>query len=359
MEYLQAESIMSTTSKNPYIGPRTFLKEEGHLFFGRDRESRDLAALVVSERLVLFYAQSGAGKSSLINTRLIPDLESNHYEILPVGRVSGDLPEGINISNIYTYNLMRSLTQREIELGALAELSLTNFLDRLSSDEQGYFYNSDPSSDIVSDKEITSWQRMLIIDQFEEVFSTHPEAWEKRGDFFAQLAQSMQDNPYLWVVLVMREDYIAALDPYAHLLPGGLRVRYYMQRLGWEAALKAVRSPVENLRPYAENVAEKLVENLASIKVRKPDGGLDVQPGQYVEPVQLQVVCYSLWENLASARSQITEDDLREVGDVNQSLEKFYDGRVNSVAKLKKVEERLIREWFDNELITGGIRNMV
>lgn len=350
---------MSTTSNNPYIGPRTFLKEEGHLFFGRDRESRDLASLVVSERLVLFYAQSGAGKSSLINTRLIPDLESNHYEILPVGRVSGDLPAGININNIYTYNLMRSLMQREIESGALAELTLSHFLDRLNSDEQGYFYNIDPSSDIVSDKEITLWRRMLIIDQFEEVFSTHPEAWEKRGDFFSQLAQSMQDNPYLWIVLVMREDYIAALDPYAHLLPGGLRVRYYMQRLGWEAALKAVKSPVENLRPYAENVAEKLVENLASIKVRKPDGSLDVQPGQYVEPVQLQVVCYSLWENLASARPQITEDDLREVGDVNQSLEKFYDGRVNSVAKLKRVEERLIREWFDNELITGGIRNMV
>ena len=59
---------MNTPSTNPYVGPRTFQKNEGHLFFGRDRETRDLLSLVSAEKLVLFYAQSGAGKSSLINT---------------------------------------------------------------------------------------------------------------------------------------------------------------------------------------------------------------------------------------------------------------------------------------------------
>ena len=117
---------------------------------------------------------------------------------------------------------------------------------------------------------------------------------------------------------------------------------------------------MKDLRPFASGVAETLVDNLARINIKLPDGTLDSQPGQYVEPVQLQVVCYSLWENLSSERPQITEDDLREVGDVNQSLEKFYDGRVSAVAKEKNVEERLIREWFDFELITiSGTRNMV
>ena len=32
---------MSTDSQNPYIGPRTFRREEGHLFFGRDKEAAD------------------------------------------------------------------------------------------------------------------------------------------------------------------------------------------------------------------------------------------------------------------------------------------------------------------------------
>ena len=348
---------MNTAKKNPYVGPRTFLKEEGHLFFGRDREASDLIALVVSEQLVLFYAQSGAGKSSLINTRLIPGLEDKNYEILPVGRVGGDLPAEHKTNNVFAFNLMHSLVQQGIDPGGL---SLTNFLAKLNRNELGYFYDDSPLPEIPEGEEYVPWRRVLIIDQFEELFSTHPEAWEKREDLFRQLAQAMQDDPYLWVVLVMREDYIAALDPYAHLLPGGLRVRYYMQRLGREAALKAVTSPVHELRPYAEGVAERLVDDLRSTKVQKPDGTLEIQPGQYVEPVQLQVVCYGLWENLSPEGMQITEKDLQDVGDVDQSLAKYYEGRVQAVARAKKVQERLIREWFGKKLITaGGIRNLV
>lgn len=350
---------MNTTSKNPYVGPRTFLKEESHLFFGREREARDLTALVASERLALFYAQSGAGKSSLINTRLIPDLEKNQYEVFPLGRVSGGNLGIGDEGNIYIYNLMRSLVQRELDSASTAKLSLSKFLRQLNEDENGYFYDNE-MADIIESEGYAPWRRALIIDQFEEVFSTHLEAWEKREDFFRQLAQAMQDDPYLWVVLVMREDYIAALDPYAHLMPGGLRTRYYMQRLSREAALKATKNPVEKLRPYADGVAEKLVENLASIKVQRPNGTLEVQPGQYVEPVQLQVVCYGLWENLSPEGKQITEQDLQDVGDVNLSLEKYYDGRVSSVAKEKNVPERVIRDWFGKELITsGGVRDTV
>ena len=62
------------SSTNPYVGPRTFSREQGGLFFGREQEARDLLGRVISERLLLFYAQSGAGKSSLINARLIPGL---------------------------------------------------------------------------------------------------------------------------------------------------------------------------------------------------------------------------------------------------------------------------------------------
>ncbi|MBK8780342.1 MAG: hypothetical protein IPO22_00735 [Anaerolineales bacterium] len=351
---------MTTMIKNPYVGPRTFQKEEGHLYFGRDREARDLTALVASERLVLFYAQSGAGKSSLLNTRLIPDLEKNRYEVFPIGRVSSGSIGGNAVDNIYVYNLMRSLVQHEIDPALIANISLAQFLAGLNIDDNGYFYDGKPISELPMDESFTPWRRALIIDQFEEVFSTHLDAWEKRADFFRQLAQAMQDDPYLWVVLVMREDYIAALDPYAHILPSGLRTRYYMQRLSRESALKAMKNPVEKLRPYAAGVAEKLVENLASIKVQRPDGRLDVQPGQYVEPVQLQVVCYGLWENLSTAGAQITEKDLLEVGDIDQSLEKYYDGRLSAVATEKNISERLIREWFGKQLITsGGIRNMV
>ncbi|HEX5807367.1 MAG TPA: hypothetical protein VFY25_01780, partial [Anaerolineales bacterium] len=360
MERTEKGAILNTQA-NPYVGPRTFRKDEGHLFFGRDREAQDLSALIASDQLVLFYAQSGAGKSSLINTRIIPELENKLYEVLPVARVSGNWPEGGKSRNVYSYNLMRSFIRREIQPESLFDLTLTQFLAKLNEDEQGYFYDDTLGMDIrVQTEDFIPWRRALIIDQFEELFSTNPESWKKREDFFNQLSQAMQDDPYMWVVLIMREDYIAALDPYAHLMPGGLRTRYYMERLRREGAIKAVRKPVEAIRPYEPGVAEKLVEDLSKIKIQRPDGSQDLQSGQYVEPVQLQVVCYSLWDHLPSEGTAITEQDLLEVGDVDEALGKYYASRISGVAHAKNVKERLIREWVEKKLIAaGGIRSMV
>ncbi len=39
------------------------MREQRHLFFGREREAQDLLARALSERLVLFYAQSARAKA--------------------------------------------------------------------------------------------------------------------------------------------------------------------------------------------------------------------------------------------------------------------------------------------------------
>src|SRR5262245_61069954 len=157
---------MNTNHNNPYVGPRTFRREEGHLFYGRDREARDLLSLVTSEQLVLFYAQSGAGKSSLINTRLIPNLEAKNFEVLRVGRVSGEDHEGLEATNIYVFNLLRSLMQQDVSVEILSKLTLNQFLAGLKKDETGYFYDENPSA---RDENIPKQRRALIIDQFEEL----------------------------------------------------------------------------------------------------------------------------------------------------------------------------------------------
>src|SRR5690348_1789716 len=97
---------------NPYVGPKWFEETDQDRFFGREREARDLLAQVVSERLVLFYAQSGAGKSSLLRARLIPNLRKQGFDVLPIGRVSGELPDGVapdQVCNIFVFNLILSL----------------------------------------------------------------------------------------------------------------------------------------------------------------------------------------------------------------------------------------------------------
>src|SRR5574342_21990 len=105
---MEARPAVNQTSPNPHVGPRPYQREEGNLFFGREREARDLISLVLSERLVLFYAMSGAGKSSLINTRLVPGLEEKGFEVLPVARVSG-LPQNAPVDNLFCANLMLNL----------------------------------------------------------------------------------------------------------------------------------------------------------------------------------------------------------------------------------------------------------
>jgi conflict system STAND superfamily ATPase len=70
----------------PYKGPKSYEVEDSELFFGRDREADQLIARILSSRLTLLHAQSGAGKTSLLNARVIPGLETRGwgaYRILP------------------------------------------------------------------------------------------------------------------------------------------------------------------------------------------------------------------------------------------------------------------------------------
>src|ERR1022692_3813386 len=91
---------------NPYVGPASFTKEDRGRFFGRDEEARELSYLLVARRAVLLYAQSGAGKTSLLQAKLIPSFEdSGEIFTLPITRVSGPA-EG---SNVYVANLLAGL----------------------------------------------------------------------------------------------------------------------------------------------------------------------------------------------------------------------------------------------------------
>ena len=149
---------------------------------------------------------------------------------------------------------------------------------------------------------------MLIIDQFEELITGHPGRWTERAEFFRQLNRAMLDDPNLWAVLALREDYIAPIEPYAPLLADRMRARFYMERMGVDAALDAIRRPAGlGGRPFAAGAAEQLVEDLRQVRV---PGQETTIPGQYVEPVQLQVVCYQLWERL-----KVEDDGLKVEGD--------------------------------------------
>lgn len=356
--------MLMNEQRNPYVGPRVYTYDDRDYFFGREREARDLLARVMSQRLVLFYAQSGAGKSSLINARLIPQLREAGFAVLPVGRVGGELPAGlVEVDNIYLFNLMLSLDQSQGQLDRLARLGLADFLQGLVS-EDGLHYAYDPSFGPDVDELTEPYPAVpyvLIIDQFEELITTYPDRLREREDFFRQLNQAMQADPNLWVLLTLREDYLAALDPFACLVRDRLRARFYMQRLSAAAACRAVTKPAARAgRPFAPAVAEALVDDLRQVKLQHPDGTIFTEPGPYVEPVQLQVVCYQLWDNLSPEATEISAADLHAVGDVNQSLADYYADRVAAIRLKSGINERSIRDWVEKQLITAtGMRGQV
>ena len=74
---------------DPYIGPRAFGRnhEDQNRFFGRDQEVDEIVNLIFSHQAVLIYAQSGAGKTSILNAQVIPQLEKKRIRVLPVATV--------------------------------------------------------------------------------------------------------------------------------------------------------------------------------------------------------------------------------------------------------------------------------
>ena len=174
---------MANRAPNPYVGPRAFEEGDHMLFFGREEETRQLASLVIARSAVLLYAPSGAGKTSLLKAGLIPYLqERKKLILLPVTRVGGDLPrevDGASVDNIYVFNALLNLVSQAAEPDAPVDPSLIGM-----SLKAGLKHHFLPRPD--GDRERIP-PHLLILDQFEELFTTHPGRYEDRDDFFSQL----------------------------------------------------------------------------------------------------------------------------------------------------------------------------
>jgi len=86
--------------------------------------------------------------------------------------------------------------------------------------------------------------------------------------------------------------------------------------------------------------------------------------------VQLQVVCHRLWSKLLEEKwkkqtegpCEITRKDVEGCANVNQALAGYYADKVKQIAAdpEEEVSERVLRDWFENHLISEkGIRGQV
>jgi WD40 repeat protein len=350
-----SESVMAASvgDSNPYIGPRAF--QMGERIYGREHEAIQLANLIIAERVVLLHSPSGAGKTSLIQAALIPRLMKSKFQVLPVVRVnldSRDLATDSATHNRYVYSALLSLEEglpvaQQVDAGRLARMSFLDYLSQRPGAEGG------PGIQV------------LIFDQFEEILTLDPTDLAAKQEFFRQLGDALA-APKRWALFSMREDHVAALDPYKLPVPSRFGNTFRLDLLGEEAARQAIQQPARQAGvEFDDAAAGKLVDDLRRMRVQQPDGTLEPQLGPHVEPVQLQVVCHRLWETSRPDSQRITEEDLAAFGQVDQSLvdqslAEYYAQRVAAVAAETEISERRIREWFDRRLITEqGVRSTV
>lgn len=346
---------------NPFVGPGPF--DCDSMLFGRERELGELGWRLLSDRIIVLYSPSGAGKTSLLLARngLLARVRHRFHDLPPLrvwGEPPEELPPGVDrVTGVVLAQLNRA------GMGAvMAEDTLLSYFDRITQPppmelppEQRLF----PPGNLIA----MSRRSLLVIDQFEELFSPGI-ARSEQEKFIRQLGELLarEDNP-VWLVLSMREEYFPWLDPFRDLVPTRLANTFRLNLLGVEQAQEAVRGPariggIELPLTGAEDAAGKLAADLSMVKVKGADGKFEDQPGPFVEPVLLQVICAGVLArkkpDTAGHRS-ITVADVTTLRQV-EVLQGFCDEALRKAGKGQE-RKRIICDWIDGKLLTpSGLR---
>ena len=237
-------------------------------FFGRDRETRTLLADVLVSRLVVLFAPTGTGKTSLINAGVRPQLEELGYRTYFV-RVSKDPTRSI-----------REELQRDAVLPPLPTRALAYQLGWVARKLR---------------KPI-----VVFLDQFEEFFIYQLEHDRPAAEKFMSEVVKARENKKVHLVFSMREEFFVDMDVFRDRIPtifhndSNLRLRWFEH----EQARAAIVGPA-TVAGYEIDpaLADRLV--------------LDLVENGRVEPAQLQIVCHTLW---AKSGGQPDMQRYRELG---------------------------------------------
>jgi len=365
---------------NPYVGLQPFSrdKKDQTRFFGRDYESDEIISLILGHRLVLIYAQSGAGKTSIINAKIAPELENKYrYQVLPTARIGRYVSNSVTalltkvnnhyasleIKNMYMLNALQSLLdeQETDDLTSLFDKELSDFLD--------YYYPVSEDKTIEEPK-----SRILVFDQLEELFTFYPnDNWrEEQKNFFEQVAKALRNDRSLRIVFVIREDYLAELDPFLELLPERLRPRFRIERLRRDNAFLAIQKPLQSMntghynsfKDIIDKDIDEIIDSFLNIK-SADTGEIRKVRGQFVEPILLQLVCERWWRRKVSKLSRgnknsLSQDSTSTLTSVDEALKELYESTIREASVSTKVKEETIRKWCGKKLITSnGTRALV
>lgn len=230
--------------------------EDREIFFGRERESEILLSDVIATRLVVLFARTGSGKSSLINAGVRPRLEDLDYATFYV-RVEKDPVASIR----------KTLEESKLQIAGENQRLEALLLQTVAQ----------------LDKPI-----VVFFDQFEEFFiyvaEDQPELARQFIVDVAKLYRNRDSGVHL--VFSMREEFYVEMDAFRDEIPSIFHTDSNL-RLRWFDLDQARDAIVLPARRFDTRVEESLVDRLIQ----------DLQQGGRIEPARLQIVCDTLWQH--------------------------------------------------------------
>jgi signal transduction histidine kinase len=288
VQYPPKKTTVVVDETCPYQGLQAFGKEQARFFFGREKVVQLLMETLGQANFVPIIGASGSGKSSVVRAGLIPRLEKNGWRVLePI--LPGDEP----LAELKTVLIELFGRTEGRELYSLIKTEgLLPVIERLSGSERF----------------------LLVVDQFEEVFTLCPKEEEKRQ--FIELLTQVAEIPAsrLVIVTTMRADF---LEPC----------------LSYESLTRLIQDEAVYMPPLVGAELEEAIEEPTKLQGYSFEKGLlgeilqDVGQEKECLPL-LQFALTELWEKRDREQHLLTVEQYRALGGVtgalNDRAEKIY-----------------------------------
>ena len=231
------------TTRSRYLGSRPFndTEEDRARFFGRDAEGEQLYLRVLSVSLLVQFAASGVGKTSLLLASLFPRLRQKSF--LPVMVRLNASDESLVDAVIRSFE--EACKSQGLKLPELRKDGLWELLSTALVWRDGLLLTP-----------------VLVFDQFEEVFTLHSKVFrdelaeelgalatgvppERLGLQQTGLAERFGARPDVKIVISLREDSLGALEEFSPAIPHLFRERLRLEALSESAARDAIAKPAQ------------------------------------------------------------------------------------------------------------------
>lgn len=312
---MASEPVVAQTPQGPepYPGPRPFERHEGDRYYGRKTDSQILCDRILAGRLTILYAQSGLGKSSLLRTRVVPRLEEAGSRAIYFDNWSQPDP---------LLTLKGSLVEHASRFGVV---------------DPGY--GSPTVTELIGlISRVDGSNVVLVLDQFEEFLVRQADRLDALRDEFAALIRSPRVDAS--VVFSLREEYLAALEPFRQRIANLFESAYRLEELPEADMRDAILEPPKLYGGECEPaLATQLIDDL---KGRSEQPGSD-KTTLFVGLPMLQLVCQELWKQVKDGNKKLTLACYQNLGGARRIIDSYVSGMMPRRGRDKSVTARLLQ----------------